>query len=140
MGLQARRDVCAKADLIMMEVDELLISSLCSVCLNQRDERQLALKRIQQSSYIKLTSGNQTSVLDIEVAFQLLSNRSAVETHEAGMHVDVTLRIPVQQTRPTKIGARVTSSSDAEKTRIHVTIQAATPPSLRTRLRSMGPA
>lgn len=29
---------------------------------------------------------------------------------------------------------------DAEKTRIHVTIQAATPPSLRTRLRSIGPA
>jgi hypothetical protein len=105
MGLQARRDVCAKADLIMMEVDELLISSLCSVCLNQRDDRQLALKRIQQSSYIKLTSGNQTLVLDIEVAFQLLSNRSAVETHEAEMHVDVTLRIPVQQTRPKKIGA-----------------------------------
>ena len=74
----------------MMEVDELLIPSLCSVCLSQRDERQLALKRIQQSSYIKLTSGNQTLVLDIEVTFQLLSNRSAVETHEAEMHVDVT--------------------------------------------------
>jgi hypothetical protein len=42
-------------------------------------------------------------VLDVEVTFQLLSNRSAVETHEAKMHVDATLRPPIQQMRPKKI-------------------------------------
>jgi len=77
MGLQARRDVCMKAGRIMMDqlMNYSFRHSLCSVCLNQRDERQLALAN------------------------------SAKFVHQAEMHLDVTLRSPVQQTRLKKIRA-----------------------------------
>ena len=114
-------------------VDELLISSL-SVQRVLEPKRRTPIG--SQANSAKLTCGN-----------QLLSNRSAVETHEAEMQVDVTLRPQFSKCDDwSHIGSgshQITYSNpfhDAERTRIHVTIQAATPPSLRTRLRSIGSA
>jgi hypothetical protein len=87
-------------------VDALLISSLSvQRVLESKRRTPIGPREFSQVRTITLTCGNQTLVLDIEVTFQLLSNRSAVETHEAEMHPDVTLRPPVQQTRLKKIGA-----------------------------------
>jgi hypothetical protein len=74
-------------------VDELLISSLSvQRVLKSKRRTPIGPREFSQVRTITLTCGNQTLVLDIEVTFQLLSNRSAVETHEAEMHLDVTLR------------------------------------------------
>ena len=73
MGLQARQDMCVKADLTMVNqlMDYSFCHSLCSVYSNQRDERQLALEGIQLSSY------NQTHLLQSDVSLRPRSHISA---------------------------------------------------------------